>query len=94
VAALPGVPTAAEAGMPASTGGTWAALVAPARTPPEVLARIGADIAAALRDGLADALAARGVEPQSADPVVTAGFLDAERAKWAAIAQRAGVRPD
>lgn len=91
-ASVPAVPTAAEAGMPALVGGTWASLVAPARTPDAVLARIGAAVAAALHDGLAEAFRERGLEPAGLDAAAARGFIAAEQTRWAAIATRTGVQ--
>lgn len=47
---LPDVPTAAEAGLPGFVFGTWFGLAAPARTPPEVVARMAEAVNAALRE--------------------------------------------
>jgi tripartite-type tricarboxylate transporter receptor subunit TctC len=47
---LPEVPTLVEAGYPETDPRTWFGLFAPARTPPALLARIQADVAAAMED--------------------------------------------
>jgi len=46
----PALPTVAESGLPDFAVSTWFALVAPARTPPEIAGKIGADAARAIRD--------------------------------------------
>ncbi|MDO9706925.1 Bug family tripartite tricarboxylate transporter substrate binding protein [Paracraurococcus lichenis] len=93
-AVLPEVPTTAEAGFPFLTGSTWATLVAPARMPESVLARIGDAVQAAMRDGLAEAFRERGLEPVGADAAAARAFIAAEQAKWVQMAQRAGVQPE
>ena len=47
---LPDVPTATEAGMPELTAPTWQALVAPPRTPKEIVERLAREVAEALKD--------------------------------------------
>jgi tripartite-type tricarboxylate transporter receptor subunit TctC len=94
-AAVPEVPTTAEAGFAQLTGATWSALVAPAGTPEPVLRRIGADAAAAMRGGLADTLRERGIDPVPHSTTEEArAFFAAEIRKWSDVAQRAGVRPE
>lgn len=93
-AALPEIPTVAEAGLPFLVGGTWASLVAPARIPEPVLARIGEAVRAAMRDGLAEAFRERGLEPVGSDAAAARAFIAAEQARWQAIATRAGVQPE
>jgi len=93
-AALPEVPTTVELGLPDVVGGTWAALVAPARTPAAVLEQIGETVQAAFREGLGSAFRERGLEPVGADAATTAGFIAAEQRKWLAMAARTGIQPE
>ncbi|OYU72104.1 MAG: hypothetical protein CFE45_41080, partial [Burkholderiales bacterium PBB5] len=46
---LPNVPTAAEAGLPPLTAGTWAALFGPAKTPPEIAQRMNREFNAVMQ---------------------------------------------
>lgn len=65
LAQFPEVPTFIEAGMPGFTFNSWFALVAPAGTPKEIVARLNAEIAKALADpALRDRLLALGVTPR------------------------------
>src|SRR6185369_15442367 len=48
-ALLPDVPTAAEAGLPPFTAGTWAALFGPAKLPPEIVARMNKELNATMQ---------------------------------------------
>ncbi|MEN0075159.1 MAG: tripartite tricarboxylate transporter substrate-binding protein, partial [Paracraurococcus sp.] len=92
-AVLPAVPTTAEAGFPFLTGSTWATLVAPARLPEAMQARIGATVQAAMREGLSEAFRERGLEPVGGDAAAARAFIAAEQARWLWIAGRAGVQP-
>jgi tripartite-type tricarboxylate transporter receptor subunit TctC len=94
LASVPGIPTSAEAGFPALTGGTWGMLVAPSGTPEPVLRKIQADAAAALRDGLDAQLRDRGLEPAGGAMAEARDFQVAEARKWAEVARRANFRPE
>jgi tripartite-type tricarboxylate transporter receptor subunit TctC len=94
-AAAPQVPTTTEVGFPQLVGSTWSALVAPAGTPEAVLRRIGATVARVKAEGFNAALVERGIEPVAASSAEEArAFFAAEYAKWAEVAQKAGVRPE
>ncbi len=94
-AAAPAVATMPELGFPQLVGSTWSALVAPAGTPEAILQRIGADVANVKAEGFNAALVERGIEPvPTSSPEEARAFFAAESAKWAEVAQRAGVRPE
>ncbi len=62
MAILPDVPTAAEAGLPGFEASSWFALIAPAGTPKEIVARLNAETAKILRDPkMVEQFAQRGV---------------------------------
>ena len=93
LAALPGVPTGTEAGMPAFELSAWWGLVAPAGTPPAVVA--------ALSDGALKALAAPGVQqqlealqlqPLPLDAAAFSALLRREAPFWAEFVRRRGIR--
>jgi tripartite-type tricarboxylate transporter receptor subunit TctC len=50
VPALPEVPTIAEAGLPGFESGAWLGIVAPAGTPPKIIAKLNETIVSALKD--------------------------------------------
>jgi tripartite-type tricarboxylate transporter receptor subunit TctC len=93
-AAAPQVPTMAECGFPKVVGGTWASMVAPSRTPPDVLATISVAVQAIWREGLGEAVRERGLDPLGYDAPAAKAFIAAEQAKWLAIAAEAGVQPE
>jgi tripartite-type tricarboxylate transporter receptor subunit TctC len=90
----PEVPTFGEAGLPGFTGGTWIGLIAPAATPAPVVDRIWRDSDALMRDGFADAMRERGLEPRGLGPDAFRRYIEAEVRKWSAVAERAGIRPE
>lgn len=50
LAALPDVPTISESGVPGFSAPVWTAIFAPGRTPPEILARLNAEVVKAVND--------------------------------------------
>jgi tripartite-type tricarboxylate transporter receptor subunit TctC len=90
---LAGVTTVAEIGLDGYEALGWSGLVAPAGTPPEILARINADAVAILRD---PAIAARMLElggfAAPGTPEEFGSFIRSEIAKWRKVAQEANVR--
>ena len=98
-AVLPEVPTLAEAGLAGFEATAWFGVLAPAGTPPAIVARLGAAVDATARD--ADFRARMGVlggelPALTADggsaPAAFEAFLAAERAKWLDVARRSGAR--
>jgi tripartite-type tricarboxylate transporter receptor subunit TctC len=93
--ALPGVPTLIEAGVPDFVVEQWWGVVAPARTPPEALARLNRDIAASLEDvSLRKRVTDLAVEPVSSTPQAFRTFLEGELKRWARVAKDAGIQPE
>lgn len=94
-AALPLVPTVAESGVPGYQATSWNALLAPASTPGEVVARIHAALAGSLRaPRVSEILASAGAEPAGSSPDAFARFLREEIAKWGAVIKAAGLKPE
>ena len=88
VAALPDVPTMAEAGYPEVEGITFNGIFAPKRVPTETVERLSAVIRAALaKQAAIDQLAALGSEARASTPEEFAGFLDRETMKWADVGE-------
>ena len=94
--ALPGVPTVNESGVPGFRTLQWFAAVAPARTPTPIIVRLhGAFLKAAQDPGVADRLAAVGLEVStSAAPADLTRFLREDMAKWPPIVKAAGTTVD
>ncbi|XAH24403.1 tripartite tricarboxylate transporter substrate binding protein [Xylophilus sp. GW821-FHT01B05] len=92
---LPDVPTVAEAGVPGYEMYEWNAVLAPAATPPAIVAQISKDIAAVLADREVNArLIALGAEVIGSTPAEMDKFRRAEIAKWSKLAQQANIQLD
>ena len=94
-AELPEVPTVIESGYPGFVSLSWTGIVAPAGTPPEIIARINAVIIDAFRAKDAqEGLARLGAEPKFGTPESFGAMIAAEIPKWAEAVRAAGVRLD
>lgn len=95
LAALPDVPTAAEAGIKGYVSAAWFAFIAPAGTPRVAVERFHKDTAAAIAD---PAVRARfidfGAEPSATSPDEFAKFIAAEIVKWRGIITKGGITID
>jgi tripartite-type tricarboxylate transporter receptor subunit TctC len=93
MAILPDVPTAAEAGLPGFQASSWFALIAPAGTPKEIVARLNAETAKILRDPkMVEQFAQRGVRLVGNSVEEFTAFIPKERARWADIVKTSGVK--
>jgi tripartite-type tricarboxylate transporter receptor subunit TctC len=88
----PQVPTFAEAGLGAFTGGTWFGLFAPARTPAAVVERVHTEAVAALKSPeLARAFTDRGIVPSPQTPEDFGRFVQGEVNRWKDLAGKVGI---
>ncbi|WP_213769848.1 tripartite tricarboxylate transporter substrate binding protein [Bradyrhizobium sp. dw_78] len=79
----PDIPTVAESGLPAFEAVSWWGVLAPPKTPPEIVAKLNAAIHAALADpNLADIFKTMGLEARQSTPEEFSRLLIEERAKW------------
>jgi tripartite-type tricarboxylate transporter receptor subunit TctC len=91
--AAPDIPTVAESGVPGFQYTTWYALLAPAATPKEVIARINADSVKALsQPDMVQSLASQGAEPAPTSPEGLAKFMREEFEAWRKVIKAAGIR--
>ncbi|MBX3585077.1 MAG: tripartite tricarboxylate transporter substrate binding protein [Ramlibacter sp.] len=90
---LPDVPTVAEAGLPGYDSTGWFGVVAPAGTPPAIIARLNAEITAALND---DAIKTNmrnlGVEPAPGTAESFEAYIKSETEKWARVIKTAHIK--
>ncbi|KAK79424.1 tripartite tricarboxylate transporter family receptor [Bordetella bronchiseptica MBORD675] len=92
---LPDVPTASEVILPGFQMGAWQALMAPAGTPPAVIARINDAYVQALNDPkVAAQLASQGAVPKATSPGDFQAFLQAEIERWRKVVQTSGIKLD
>lgn len=91
----PDLPTMAEAGMPGFDISTWFGLLAPAGTPPEVIAKWNAAVVKALNSpDVREKMLAQGAEPSPTTPAEFAAFIAKEREKYARIVKASGAKVD
>lgn len=91
---LPEVPTVGET-LPGFEIPLWNGIVAPAGTPPAAIARLSAELRAALRsDELKRRLAEQGSEPLPSTPEEFASYIRAEIPRWAEIVRVSGATAD
>lgn len=86
------VPTTAEAGMPDLRVENWYGMVAPAATPPAIVAMLHRVATEAMADPIVkEKLASQGAELIGDSSDHFRDFLDAEIRKWADVIKQAGV---
>ncbi len=94
-AVLPEISTIDELGIKGFDATTWHGLVAPARTPKEVVATLNRALTAALGDaGVKKSLADLGVDILGGSPEDFAAYIKSEIPKWTAIVKAAGAKLD
>jgi tripartite-type tricarboxylate transporter receptor subunit TctC len=94
-AAMPDVPTAAEAGMPDLLSVGWFAIAGPPKLPAALQSRIADDTIAVLK--MPDVQAkfrALSVEPVGQSPADTAAFIKDEAKRWGTVIKETGVHID
>lgn len=90
---LPDVPTVAEAGLPGYDSTGWFGVVAPAGTPPAVIARLNAEITAALNDEtIKTNMRNLGVEPAPGTAESFEAYIKSETDKWARVIKTANIK--
>jgi tripartite-type tricarboxylate transporter receptor subunit TctC len=100
IAALPDVPTMAEAGLENMEADIWHVLLAPKGTPKPVVDRLGTALRTALQDGsVRERLAELGIQPPNPDENTMtsediSAFIHAEIERWRPVIQAAGVSAD
>lgn len=93
IAAAPEIPTIAEQGVPRFAAVAWLGFLAPARTPPELIARIHADTVTALQaPDLQPRYLELGIEPVGSTPEEFAALIGREIPRMAQVLERAGLR--
>jgi len=91
-AALPGLPTVSESGLPGYEVTNWLGIVAPASTPREIVSAIHGAVVETLRSRpFAEHLAQHGIEPRGSPPDEFAALLRRELARWAPIVEKLRV---
>jgi tripartite-type tricarboxylate transporter receptor subunit TctC len=89
---MPDVPTVMESGVAQFDVSSWNALAAPARTPPEIVARLNREVHAAVASADVKAkLAALGVDARAGSPDDARRLLASEIQRWSEVIAKAGI---
>ena len=92
-AALPDVPTIAEAGdLPGFEALSWYALMAPAKTPPGIIHKLSDEVSRIVKlPDVTKALAAQGAQPVGSSPAELARIIESDTARWAKVIKESGI---
>ena len=94
-AALPALPTVAEAGVPGYEFTSWVGILAPGTTPAPIIAALNGYVAKAARaSGLAERLANEGADVGATSPEQFRAHLKTETARWSRVIKEIGMRAE
>ena len=94
-AAVPDLPTIAEAGVPGYDVTQWFGLLAPVATPAAIVSRLNSEVNKMLATPeVKEMLGARGADPIAGTPAEFAALIKSEYAKWAKVVKDSGARVD
>jgi tripartite-type tricarboxylate transporter receptor subunit TctC len=90
---LPDVPTFGELGFGGMDIALWYGVAAPAGTPPEIVRRLNAELAAILAlPEIRESFAKQGAEPGGGTPQAFDAFMRQESARWRNVVRQAGIK--
>ena len=94
-AKLPDVPTVAESGYAGFDAPAWWAVLAPAKTPPEIVKRMNEEINKALDQAeVRDKLSAQGIDIVRTTPEAARTFIDRQIEIWSKVVKDNGIKAD
>jgi tripartite-type tricarboxylate transporter receptor subunit TctC len=94
-AALPDIPTVAEAGLRDFEVTTWYGVLAPAGTPRPIVSRLNAELVRTMHaPEVKERLAAMATDPVTSTPEEFADYIKREIAKWGDVVRKAGLKAD
>ncbi len=92
-AAVPGIPTLAESGLPGFDVTSWFGIAAPAKTPRAIIEQLNGSIVRAVNmPDLRARLQDQGADPVGNTPEQYTAFIQNEIAKWAKVIKAAGIK--
>jgi tripartite-type tricarboxylate transporter receptor subunit TctC len=95
ISKLPDLPTIAESGVAGYEASVWYGIVAPAKTSPEIIARLYKETAAVLQDRASrDKMDANDFEVTVLNPEQFGAFIRSEIAKWGKVVKATGAKAD
>ena len=93
--AFPNLPTVAEAGVPGYDAEAWYGLFAPAKTPPEIIARLNKAAASAVKaDAFKKLSVNEGLMLVASPPAELDNYFREEEDRWRKVIQDAGIKAD
>ncbi|MBL8306994.1 MAG: tripartite tricarboxylate transporter substrate binding protein [Rubrivivax sp.] len=92
---MPEVPTLAESGFAGFNAPAWWAVLAPAKTPPEIIQRMNEEINKALKNPeVAGKLAAQGITLTPGTAPQAQAFIEGQMDTWAKVVKANNIKPD
>jgi tripartite-type tricarboxylate transporter receptor subunit TctC len=92
---LPNVPTVSENGYPGFEAPAWWAVLAPAKTPPEIVKRMNEELNKVLKNPeIAKKLDAQGIDIMGGSPAQAGAFIDKQMTIWAKVVKDNGIKAD
>ena len=92
---LPDVPTVAESGFAGFEAPAWWAVLAPAKTPPDILKRMNEELNKALKTpDIAKKLEAQGITVLGGTPQAAQSFIERQMDVWAKVVRDNGIKAD
>jgi len=92
---LPDTPTVAEAGLPGYSLYPWLGMFVPAKTPPEIIAKINNEISRILNSAEVKAkLVPQGIDIETGSPEQLARLIREDDARWGKLIRDAGIKPE
>jgi tripartite-type tricarboxylate transporter receptor subunit TctC len=93
--AFPNLPTVAEAGVPGYAAESWYGLFAPAKTPPDIIARLNKSVATAVQAASFKTLAVNeGLVMVAGSPEELDRYFRGEEDRWRKVIQDAGIKAE
>ena len=91
----PDIPTVSESGVPGFIVTGWYLMMAPGGTPPDVVAKLNAEVVKAVHGAaVKDRFAALGTEPVGGAPEECAASVRSEIQKWEKVVRASGAKAD
>jgi tripartite-type tricarboxylate transporter receptor subunit TctC len=92
---LPNVPTVSENGYPGFEAPAWWAVLAPAKTPPEIVKRMNEELNKVLKNPeIAKKLDAQGIDIMGGSPAQAGAFIDKQMTIWAKVVKDNAIKAD
>ncbi len=92
---LPDVPTFTQGGLPGYEVKSWQGILAPAKTPKPIVAKLNSEITRILKTPqMRDRIAQQGGEAIAGSPEELGKLMRDDLKKWAAVAKQAGIKPE